>query len=206
MAKGVTNRKKRTKVLIAEAELASVQNSRHSTLSTVSRHLVAPNVVSMTYWIISLPQTKGSKKILPKEKRRYVIYLRKSTDDEAKQVRSLPDQRIECLKLADRLEITVRDEDIIEESKSAKKSGERPLFDDMLQGFRTGKYHGLISWSPDRVSRNMKEAGEVIEMIDDQAIQDLAFVTYQFDNSPNGKMMLGILFATSKHYSGQAIG
>lgn len=71
----------------------------------------------------------------------------------------------------------------------------------MLQGFRTGKYHGLISWSPDRISRNMKEAGEVIEMIDREDIQDPAFCTYQFDNTPNGKMMLGILFATSKQYS-----
>lgn len=35
--------------------------------------------------------TKGSQRILPKEKRRYVMYLRKSTDDEAKQVRSLED-------------------------------------------------------------------------------------------------------------------
>src|SRR6185503_10872595 len=30
---------------------------------------------------------EGAKRILPKEKRRYVIYLRKSTDDEQKQVR-----------------------------------------------------------------------------------------------------------------------
>lgn len=35
---------------------------------------------------------EGSERILPKEKRRYVMYLRKSTDDEAKQVRSLEDQ------------------------------------------------------------------------------------------------------------------
>ena len=144
---------------------------------------------------------EGTNLILPKEKRRYVIYLRKSTDDEAKQVRSLEDQLAECLELAKRLDITVRDEDIIEESASAKISGNRPLFDEMLQGFRVGKYHGLISWSPDRISRNMKEAGEVIEMIDLELIQDLQFKTYQFENNPNGKMLLGILFATSKQYS-----
>jgi hypothetical protein len=43
-----------------------------------------------------IKQKEGVTKILPKEKRRYVIYLRKSTDSEDKQVRSLPDQRIEC--------------------------------------------------------------------------------------------------------------
>ncbi len=145
---------------------------------------------------------EGANRILPKEKQRFVIYLRKSTDDEAKQVRSLDDQRTECLDIANNvLKIHVREEDILEESASAKISGNRPIFDDMIEGFRTGKYHGLISWSPDRISRNMKEAGEIIEMIDLMDIQDLHFCTYQFENNPNGKMLLGILFATSKQYS-----
>lgn len=76
--------------------------------------------------------TEGSQRILPKEKRRYVMYLRKSTDDEAKQVRSLEDQETECRALAEQIGVKVRDEDIIIESASAKKSGNRPLFDAML--------------------------------------------------------------------------
>lgn len=47
----------------------------------------------------------------------------------------------------------------------------------------------------------MKEVGENIEMIDLEQIQDLHFKTYQFENNPNGKMLLGILFVTSKQYS-----
>ena len=65
-------------------------------------------------------QKEGLTKLLPKEKRRYVIYIRKSTDDEAKQVRSLEDQEAECLELAERIGVKVRDEDIISESASAK--------------------------------------------------------------------------------------
>lgn len=103
--------------------------------------------------------TEGSQRILPKEKRRYVMYLRKSTDDEAKQVRSLEDRQTECQFLADQIGVRVRTEDIFIESASAKKSGNRPIFDAMLMGFKTGKYHGLLAWSPDRLSRNMKEAG-----------------------------------------------
>lgn len=201
MSKGTTNRKKRTKVLADEAELAGVR--KQQTFTSEYRNKAFGNSERSVNDLLDYfsATTQGTKKILPKEKRRYAIYLRKSTDDEAKQVRSLDDQRTECLKLTGRLGVTIREEDIFEESASAKTSGNRPIFDRMLMGFKTGKYHGLVSWSPDRISRNMKEAGEVIEMIDHEEIQDLAFVTYQFDNSPNGKMMLGILFATSKQYS-----
>lgn len=135
------------------------------------------------------------------EKLRYVIYLRKSTEDDGSQIRSLGDQRKACLKLARDLGVQVNEADILEESGSAKVSGRREVFTKMLRGFQTGTYQGLISWAPDRLSRNMKEAGEIIELIDMGHIRELKFCTYQFDNTPNGKMMLGILFATSKQYS-----
>ena len=164
------------------------------------------NLLESRYTVDSLvdffvQSLEGSRKILPKERRRYVIYLRKSTDDERKQVRSIEDQRKECLDLAKRLDIRVRLEDIFEERWSAKTSGKREIFNAMMNGFETGKYHGLISWSPDRLSRNMLEGGQIIEHVDHEKIQDLLFCTYAFDNTPNGKMMLGILFATSKQYS-----
>ena len=202
MTKGTTNRKKRTKVLADEAELASVQE-QHVYTSEYRNKAFGSSERSINDLLNYFSATtEGAKKILPKEKRRYAVYLRKSTDDEAKQVRSLDDQRTECIKLATKtLGVAVRDEDIFVESASAKTSGNRPIFDKLLLGFKTGKYHGLISWSPDRLSRNTKEAGEVIEMIDHELIQDLQFKTYQFENNPNGKMLLGILFATSKQYS-----
>ena len=135
MTKGTTNRKKRTKVLADEAELASVQEQyvytseyRNKAFGSSERSVNdLLNYFSAT--------TEGAKKILTKEKRRYAIYLRKSTDDEAKQVRSLDDQRAECLKLANRLEVVIREEDIFVESASAKTSGNRPIFDRLLLGY-----------------------------------------------------------------------
>src|SRR5690606_6805283 len=121
---------------------------------------------------------------------------------------SIGDQRAECLAKAEALGLNPDKIPIIVERLSARKSSattqkskRRVQFDGMLQDFRTGKYHGLISWSPDRLSRNMKDAGEIIELVDEEYIQELVFCTYEFENSPNGKMMLGILFATSKQYS-----
>lgn len=42
-----------------------------------------------------------------------------------------------------------------------KASYNRPL----LQGFGIGKHYGLIAWSPNCISRTMKEAGEIIGMV-----------------------------------------
>jgi DNA invertase Pin-like site-specific DNA recombinase len=47
----------------------------------------------------------------------------------------------------------------------------------------------------------MKEAGEVIDMLDKYIIKDLLFATATYEDSANGKMMLGITFALSKQYS-----
>lgn len=203
-----SERKKRTKILVDEAKLTKIQKRqlfsseyRDKAFSTSRR-----NVNELLDYFAAT--TEGSKKILPREKQKFVIYLRKSTDDPKKQVRSIGDQRTECLAKAEQLGLDTSKIPIIVERLSARKSSattqkskRRVQFDEMLQGFRTGKYHGLIAWSPDRLSRNMKDAGEIIELVDEEYIQELVFCTYEFENSPNGKMMLGILFATSKQYS-----
>ncbi len=131
---------------------------------------------------------------------RYVIYVRKSTDDPQKQVRSIEDQINECKDLAKRLQLTVVGE-IISEDISAKKPKRRPKFRAMVDAIERGEINGIIAWHPDRLARNMMEGGELIQLIDDGKLLDLKFVSFPFTNDANGKMMLGISFALSKHYS-----
>lgn len=135
-----------------------------------------------------------------KKEYRYVIYVRKSTDDKEKQVRSLSDQILECREYAERIGIKIV-EPPIEEAESAKEPDIRPKFREMIQGLRSGKYDGILSWHPDRLSRNMKDAGEIIDMVDKGIIKDLKFVSFSFENTPSGKMLLGITFVISKEYS-----
>lgn len=71
----------------------------------------------------------------------------------------------------------------------------------MIKDIRAGKYKGIIAWHPDRLARNMKDAGEIIDLLDKKIIEDLQFPAYQFDNTPTGKMMLGMTFVMSKQYS-----
>ncbi len=134
-----------------------------------------------------------------KKEYRYVIYVRKSTDDKEKQVRSLTDQIIECQEFADRIDIKIAG--IIQEAESAKQPDTRPRFREMIQGLQSGKYDGILAWHPDRLARNMKDAGEIIDMVDKSIIKDLKFVSFNFEDTPSGKMLLGITFVLSKEYS-----
>ncbi len=130
---------------------------------------------------------------------KYVLYARKSTDDPQRQLRSIPDQIDECKKLAERLGLNIID--ILEEKKSAKIPRRRPVFDSMIQAIEKGQYDAILAWHPDRLARNALEAGVLIEMVDEEIIQDLKFVTHHFSPDANGKMLLGMAFVLSKQYS-----
>lgn len=131
---------------------------------------------------------------------RYVIYARKSTDSEGKQERSIEDQLHECFQYAERNELDVAVKPIIEKA-SAKEPDIRPKFREMLVDISKGKYDGILCWHPDRLARNMKDAGEMMDLLDKEIIKDLKFVTFTFENNTMGKMLLGIAFVLSKQYS-----
>ena len=133
-------------------------------------------------------------------KLRYALYARKSTDDPQRQLSSIEDQISECEALGDRLSLKIV-KPYIKEHKSAKKPNQRPLFTKMLNDIKKGIYDGIIAWNPDRLARNMKEGGEIIDMIDEKQIKDLKFVTHHFTDDANGKMLLGMAFVLSKQYS-----
>ncbi len=65
----------------------------------------------------------------------------------------------------------------------------------------SGKYDAILSFAPDRLSRNMLDGGRIINMLDDGEIKDLQFPTHHFTNDPSGKLTLGIMFSISKHFS-----
>lgn len=133
------------------------------------------------------------------EKYKYVIYVRKSTDETGKQIRSTEDQITECVEFAKRNGLNFSG--IIDEAESAKEPNIRPKFRKVLNDVSSGKYQGIIAWHPDRLARNMKEAGEVIDLVDKDIIKDLKFVSFTFNNDPSGKLLLGVTFALSKEYS-----
>lgn len=135
---------------------------------------------------------------------RYVLYARKSTDVSEKQERSIPDQIAVCMELANRLGLFVVHPPLHEE-RSSKMADNRPIFRSMLDDLtKHKKYDAILTWAPDRLARNMKEAGEIIDLLDKGDIKDIKFASgYYFQNDAMGKMMLGIAFVQAKQFSDQ---
>lgn len=131
---------------------------------------------------------------------RYALYARKSTTSEDRQASSIEDQIRECLeKVATPNNLNVVK--IYQESFSAKIADTRDEFKKLINEIENGHIEGLIAWHPDRLSRNMKEAGAIIDLVDRGLIKDLRFPTFTFENTPAGKMLLGITFVMAKQYS-----
>ena len=103
---------------------------------------------------------------------KYFIYVRKSTDVEDKQVLSVEAQVVELKEYASKYGLEIVDTFI--EKRTAKKPG-RPVFNTMLGRISSGEANGVLSWLPDRLSRNSIDSGQVIYMLDENILLDLKF-------------------------------
>ncbi|MDP3989411.1 MAG: recombinase family protein, partial [bacterium] len=138
----------------------------------------------------------GVKTEVPRIKVRYVLYARKSTESDEKQALSIESQVKEMLSIADRdgLEVV----DIRRESHSAKESGQRPVFKELLEDLRRGRYTGILTWAPDRLSRNAGDLGSVVDLMDENKLIEIRTYGQHFKNSPNEKFLLMILCSQAK--------
>ena len=128
---------------------------------------------------------------------KYFIYVRKSTDVEDKQVLSVEAQIVELKEFSTKYELEIAD--IFIEKRTAKKPG-RPILNKMLARISAGEASGILSWLPDRLSRNSIDSGQIIYMLDENILIDLKFPHFWFENTPQGKYMLANEFNSSKQY------
>lgn len=138
----------------------------------------------------------GSEMIAPVQKIRYCLYARKSTESDEKQALSIESQVKEMLSIADRENLEVID--IRRESHSAKDSGQRPVFKEILEDLRRGRFNGILTWAPDRLSRNAGDLGSVVDLMDEKKLHEIRTYGQQFKNSPNEKFLLMILCSQAK--------
>ncbi len=123
--------------------------------------------------------------ILPM-KNRYILYARKSSEDQNRQVTSIEDQIIELNQVASRLGLEIIE--IITESKSAKAPG-RKGFNRMLQLIEKGEADGILCWKLDRLARNPIDHGRIAWMLQQEIIQRIYTHTNEYKPTDNVLMM-----------------
>lgn len=87
---------------------------------------------------------------------------------------------------------------VIQESHSAKESGKRPGYNDLLKGLVDGSYNAILTWAPDRLSRNAGDLGTVVDLMDYGKLLHIRTYSQTFTNNPNEKFLLMILCSQAK--------
>lgn len=129
-------------------------------------------------------------------KLRYCLYARKSSESDERQAMSIDSQLKEMRELAKRDGLDVVCE--LEESHSAKESGQRPMFNKMLSGIGNNEYNAILTWAADRLSRNAGDLGSIVDLMDREELLHIKTYSQTFTNNPNEKFLLMILCSQAK--------
>lgn len=126
----------------------------------------------------------------------YCLYARKSSESDERQAMSIDSQINEMRALAEAEGLNIVCEK--HESHSAKDSGQRPLYNEMLSELADGKYNAILTWAPDRLSRNAGDLGSIVDLMDQHKLLHIRTYSQTFTNSPNEKFLLMILCSQAK--------
>jgi DNA invertase Pin-like site-specific DNA recombinase len=138
----------------------------------------------------------GVKTEVPQTKIKYILYARKSTEQDEKQALSIDSQIREMTQIAERENLQITE--IRKESHSAKESGTRPVFESILEDLDKGYFNGILTWAPDRLSRNAGDLGKLVDLIDQSKLITIKTFGQNFTNSPSDKFLLMILCSQAK--------
>lgn len=138
----------------------------------------------------------GVKTAIPAIPVKYVLYARKSTEQDEKQALSIDSQVKEMLQIAERENLEIVD--IRREAHSAKDSGQRPVFKEILEDLRRERFNGIIVWHPDRLSRNAGDLGSLVDLMDQRSLVQIRTHGQTFTNTPSEKFLLMILCSQAK--------
>lgn len=127
---------------------------------------------------------------------KYCLYARKSSESDERQAMSIDSQLKEMQALAHDQNLNVVKE--LQESHSAKDSGNRPVYNEMLAGIASNEFNAILTWAPDRLSRNAGDLGAVVDLMDQGKLLHIKTYSQTFTNNPNEKFLLMILCSQAK--------
>lgn len=135
-------------------------------------------------------------KIQENEQINFCLYARKSTESDERQAMSIDSQVKEMKAMAEKDGLFIKE--IRQESHSAKSSGLRPVFNQLLTDIREEKFNGILTWAPDRLSRNAGDLGSLVDLMDQKKLVKIQTYSQSFSNNPNEKFLLMILCSQAK--------
>lgn len=127
---------------------------------------------------------------------KYCLYARKSTESDETQALSIDSQINEMMELAKRDGLNIVE--VKQEKHSAKETGQRPIFNQMISEIKEERFTGILTWAPDRISRNAGDLGAVVDLMDNGKLKEIRTYGQSFGNSPNDKFLLMILGSQAK--------
>jgi DNA invertase Pin-like site-specific DNA recombinase len=123
----------------------------------------------------------------------HVIYARKSTESDDRQVLSIDSQVQELKLLALRRGLEVHE--VLTEARSAKAPG-RPIFGSLMTRVSKGEIGAVLCWKMDRLARNPLDSGQLLQALADRQLQQVITPerTYTGDGNDRflGNFELGI--------------
>ncbi len=128
----------------------------------------------------------------------YVVYARRSSDSDDKQVLSIDSQLDELRRFAAARGLRIDDE--FTESASARSPG-RPIFSEIMKRLRTGSVKGILVWSLDRLARNMVDGGALIYVLSEGRLAEIITPEATYTNTGDAKFMLAMQFGAAAKYT-----
>lgn len=127
---------------------------------------------------------------------KYIIYCRKSTESEERQIQSLDSQERELLDMAKKYGLEVVG--VYKESKSAKAVG-REVFNEVVKQITTKKADAILCWKLDRLARNFIDGGQIIDLLQRSAIKEIR--TFEGNHYPSDNvLLLAMQFGMANQY------
>lgn len=131
---------------------------------------------------------------------KYIVYIRKSSDNEDKQILSLDSQRRVLGESIHNYNDLIKLNDVLnesfEESKSAKAPG-RPKFNRMCELLESGQAQNIICWQLNRLARNAVDGGRVIWLVQHYGVK---IITPSKTYDTNDLMLMYVEFAMSNQF------
>jgi site-specific DNA recombinase len=127
---------------------------------------------------------------------RYMMYCRKSSESDERQIQSLPDQITNLTALLHQKGVELVGEPL-QEQRTAKIPG-RPIFGRLIQMIEDNEINAIVLLNPSRLSRNTVDTGRIIYMMDQGKLLEVMTPYQTFRNNPNDKFMLNLLCTQAK--------